>query len=254
MAAAAMEWWWHCDYNIVESAAGERCFFKGMVILFTVFPLLFLIRPICPRGIASKILAMVLAGVGAVFTMIVFSEFYNDSFRIFANADFGIALIFVAGLFVGGILLKRAAQEEYNVVFATIFTLAAIFVLWVLLTEQIYLYWYCRNRFAEEADKIPNWRFLSHMYISVMWAAYGAALMVVGFWRKVPLLRYIALGLFVLLLAKVFILDTSRVKNVYRIAAFLATGVTLVGVSYLYQFLRKKGFFDAMLVEKSSEK
>ena len=176
------------------------------------------------------------------------------SFMIFANADFGIALIFVAGLFVGGILLKRAAQEEYNVVFATIFTLAAIFVLWVLLTEQIYLYWYCRNRFAEEADKIPNWRFLSHMYISVMWAAYGAALMVVGFWRKVPLLRYIALGLFVLLLAKVFILDTSTVKSVYRIAAFLATGVTLVGVSYLYQFLRKKGFFEAMLAEKSVEK
>ncbi len=254
MAAVAMEWWWHCDYNILESAAGERCFFKGMVILFTVFPLLFLIRPICPRGIASKILAMILAGVGAVFTMIVFSEFYNDRFRIFANADFGIALIFVAGLFVGGILLKRAAQEEYNVVFATIFTLAAIFVLWVLLTEQIYLYWYCRNRFAEEADKIPNWRFLSHMYISVMWAAYGAALMVVGFWRKVPMLRYIALGLFVLLLAKVFILDTSRVKNVYRIAAFLATGVTLVGVSYLYQFLRKKGFFEAVLAEKSSDK
>jgi len=254
MAAAAMEWWWHCDYNIVESAAGERCFFKGMVILFTVFPLLFLIRPICPRGIASKILAMVLAGVGAVFTMIVFSEFYNDSFRIFANADFGIALIFVAGLFVAARLLKRAVEEEYNVVFATIFTLAAIFVLWVLLTEQIYLYWYCRNRFAEEADKIPNWRFLSHMYISVMWAAYGAALMVVGFWRKVPLLRYIALGLFVLLLAKVFILDTSRVKNEYRIAAFLATGVTLVGVSYLYQFLKKKGFFEAVLAEKSSEK
>ncbi len=92
------------------------------------------------------------------------------------------------------------------------------------------------------------------MYISVMWAVYGAVLMVVGFWRKVPLLRYIALGLFVLLLAKVFILDTSTVKSVYRIAAFLATGVTLVGVSYLYQFLKKRGFFEAMLAEKSSDK
>jgi uncharacterized membrane protein len=57
----------------------------------------------------------------------------------------------------------------------------------------------------------------------------------------------------VLLLAKVFILDTSTVKSVYRIAAFLATGITLVGVSYLYQYLRKKGFFDAMLAEKSME-
>ena len=74
--------------------------------------------------------------------------------------------------------------------------------------------------------------------------------MAIGFWRRVKLLRYIALGLFVLLLAKVFILDTSTVKNVYRIGAFFATGITLVGISYLYQFLKKKGFFEAMLTEK----
>jgi uncharacterized membrane protein len=251
MVAVAMEWWWHCDYNVTEKAVGQRNFIRAMVIIFTVFPMLFLIRPVCPRGIAGKILAMILAGVGAIVTMVAFSEIYIDSFRIFVNVDFGIALIFVAGLFVGAVLLKRAAQEEYNVLLATIFTLAAIFVLWILLTEEIYLYRYCRNHYAA---KIANWKFLSHMYISVMWALYGAALMVVGFWRKAPMLRYIALGLFVLLLAKVFILDTSTVKSVYRIAAFLATGVTLVGVSYLYQFLRKKGFFDAMLAQKSLEK
>ncbi|MDH4238095.1 MAG: DUF2339 domain-containing protein [Phycisphaerae bacterium] len=266
MAAVAMEWWWHCDYNVVENTVGNRDFIRGMVIIFTIFPLLFLIRPICPRGIASKIISMILAGVGAIITTVAFSEVYIGRFRIFVNVDFAIVLLFVAGLFVAAILLKRSAQEEqeaanstifteeYNIVFATIFTLAAIFVLWILLTEQIYLYWYCRNRFAEAAEKVANWMFLSHMYISVMWAVYGAALMVAGFWRKAPLLRYIALGLFVLLLVKVFILDTSTVKSVYRIAAFLATGITLVGVSYLYQFLRKKGFFDAMLAEKNLEK
>jgi uncharacterized membrane protein len=265
MAAVIMEWWWHCDYNVEEKAIGTRDFLRGIVIIFTVFPLLFLNRPICPRGMLSKILAMSLACIGAIITMVAFSEVYIDRFRIFANVDFSIALLFVAGLFVAAILLKLAAgeeqkaelntifKEEYNALFATIFALGAIFVLWILLTEQIYLYWYCRNRFAEEAEKIANWKFLSHMYISVMWAVYGAALMVVGFWRKVPMLRYIALGLFVLLLAKVFILDTSTVKSVYRIAAFLATGITLVGVSYLYQYLRKKGFFDAMLAEKSME-
>jgi uncharacterized membrane protein len=266
MAAVTMEWWWHCDYNVEEKAVGTRDFIRGIVIIFTVFPLLFLNRPICPRGMLSKILAMSLACIGAIITMVVFSEVYIGRFRIFVNVDFAIALLFVAGLFVAAILLRRAAREEreaelktifkeeYNALLATIFALGAIFVLWILLTEQIYLYWYCRNRFAEEAEKIANWRFLSHMYISVMWAVYGAALMVAGFWRRVPLLRYIALGLFVLLLGKVFILDTRTVKSVYRIAAFLATGITLVGVSYLYQFLRKKGFFDAMLAEKSVEK
>ncbi len=92
------------------------------------------------------------------------------------------------------------------------------------------------------------------MYISVMWAVYGAVLMTVGFWRKSKILRYIALGLFALLLVKVFIWDTIEVKKVYRIAAFLATGLALVGVSYLYQYVRKKGFFDEMLGEESIDK
>ena len=68
--------------------------------------------------------------------------------------------------------------------------------------------------------------------------------MVTGFWRKAKMLRFIALALFALLLAKVFILDMGTVKSVYRIAAFLATGITLVGVSYLYQYLKNKGFFE----------
>ncbi len=91
------------------------------------------------------------------------------------------------------------------------------------------------------------------MYISVMWAIYGAILMTVGFWRKTAILRYISLGLFGLLLAKVFILDMSTVKSVFRIAAFLATGVTLVSVSYLYQYLKNKGFFEVVLAERKLE-
>ncbi len=196
---------------------------------------------------------MILAGAGAIFTMVVFSEFYSSSFVIFANLDFGIVLVFVAALFVAGWLLSKEREEDqYNRLFAAAFALAGIFVLWVLLTEEIYLYWYCRNRFAEE--KIANWRFLSHMYISIMWAVYGAVLMAMGFWRKIKILRYIALGLFAVLLVKVFIWDTKTVKSVYRIAAFLATGVTLVGVSYLYQFVRKKGYFEEMLGEESIDK
>ncbi len=242
MAAVMMEWWWHCDYNLAVDAVGDKYFIRGMMIIFTVFELLLIVRPACPQGIILKVLATISAAAGSIFTMAAFTEVYGSSFVIFANIDFILALVFVAGLFIAARLRRRTVeQEEYNSTFSILFALAGIFVLWVLLTEEIYLYWYCQNRYAE---KIANWRFLANMYISVMWAVYGAALMIIGFWRKVGVLRYIALGLFALLLAKVFILDTSTVKSVYRIAAFLATGVTLVGTSYLYQFSKKKGFFD----------
>jgi uncharacterized membrane protein len=251
MAAVSMEWWFHCQHNLAENAPAREYFLRGMVLIVAVFPLLFLCRPMCPRGLLCQFLAAILAAGGAVFTMVAFTEIYHRRFVIFANLNFGIVVLFVASLFAAAWLLKRnVPQHEYSRPLAIAFALAAVFVLWVLLTEQIYLYWYCRNRFAE---KVPNWRFLAHMYISVMWALYAAMLMTVGFWRKLKLLRYIAIGLFALLLCKVFILDTSTVKSVYRIAAFLATGVTLVAVSYLYQFLRKKGFFDTVLAEKNPD-
>ena len=73
------------------------------------------------------------------------------------------------------------------------------------------------------------------MYISVSWAVYASALMVMGLWRHHRPVRYIGLGIFVLLLAKVFVVDTRMLSVTYRIAGFLATGLALIGVSYLYQ-------------------
>jgi len=142
--------------------------------------------------------------------------------------------------------LIRIQKEDntYNRIFSNAFALAGIFVLWILLTEEIYQYLYCQNRYVQS---IANWRLLANMYISVMWAVYGVVLMIIGFVRRINVLRYIALGLFAILLGKVFLIDMSTVKSGYRITAFLATGLTLVGVSYLYQYLKKKGFFEAML-------
>ena len=249
LLAIAAEWYWHCKYNLFVVGAAPPVL-KGQVIIFAAIMLLFVIRPICPRGIVSMIFAAILAGVGAMFTIAIFPEFYDDSFVIFANTSFGIALSFVAALFAAAwLLVKTNENQQDSRKFAIAFSLAAIFVLWILLTEEIYMYWYCRDRFALP---LSNWRFLAHMYISIMWAVYAAVLMVIGFWQRIRTLRYLAIALFALLLVKIFVLDTRAIENVYRIAAFLATGVTLVAVSYIYQFLRKKGFFDLLLVDKSA--
>jgi len=251
LLAVTAEWYWHCEYNLLVAGAAAPVL-KGQVLIFAIMMLLFVIRPICPRGIISMVLATILAGVGAMFTIAVFPKFYDDSFIIFANTSFGIVLSFVAVLFAAAWLLVRTNEDRQNSRnCATAFALAGIFMLWILLAEEIYLYWYCRNRFDQP---LANWQFLAHMYISVMWAVYAAFLMIIGFWKKVRILRYLAIALFALLLVKVFVLDTRTIENVYRIAAFLATGVTLVGVSYLYQFLKKKGFFELLLTDKSESR
>ncbi len=245
LSTVAAEWYWHCKYNIVTE---ENILLKGLVIIFTVIMLLFVIRPISPGGIISAVLAAALAGIGAIFTMVNFPAFHNSSFVIFVNTNLAVALSFIVGLFLAAWLFGRTKDEEYNgKSFTAVFALGAIFMLWIILTQEIYLYWYCKNCFA---GPVYNWKFLAQMYISIMWALYGAVLMVIGFWRKIRTLRYISIGLFAILLVKVFLIDTQEIKNIYRVAAFMVTGVTLVGISYLYQYLKKKGFFDALFVDK----
>lgn len=247
LCALAAEWYWHCTYNLERPGLSD-VLFRGQVIIFAAMMLLFVIRPVRPRGVVCGNLAVVLAGVGAAFVMIVFAAVHTYSYVIFANTNFVIALLFVAALFAAARLLRNTSREQkHDRRLAVVLGLWGVFVLWVLLNEEIYLYWYCRNRFYRP---LPNWEFLAHMYISVMWAIYGAVLIIVGFWRNMRILRYMALGLFALLLLKVFLWDTRRIPNIYRIAAFLATGVTMVGMSYIYQFLKKKGFFEAVLTEK----
>ena len=122
--------------------------------------------------------------------------------------------------------------------------MTALGLLWILLTQEIWYFWHCLDRYRTPT---ANWQFIAHMCISITWAIYAIVLMVAGFWKRIRLLRYAALGLFVLLLGKIFIVDTRNVSSLYRIAGFLATGIALVGVSYLYQYLKKQGFFEGML-------
>jgi len=244
------EWYWHCRYNLTTTSTFSPIY-KGQVIILTVIMLMFSLRPICPDGFVPRLMSLILALIGSLFTIITFGYFYSDSFIIFANPEFGIVLLFVGGLFLSGWLLAKSRSEEpYNINLPPVIYLMGVFVLWILLTEEVYLYWYCTNKYAQA---LANWQFLAHMYISITWAVYGAVLTVIGFWRNLSVLRYIALGLFAILLVKIFIIDTSEVKNVYRIAAFLATGLILVGISYLYQFLKKKGFFESLLQEGLTE-
>jgi len=105
--AAALEWYWHCDYNVADSSAGERLFLKGMVIIAALLLPVLLVRPLRPPGTICRVAATIAAPVASAFTILVFKEFYGRNFIIFANVEFIIALVFVASLFVSGSLLNR---------------------------------------------------------------------------------------------------------------------------------------------------
>ncbi len=251
-ATALMEWYWHCMFNFATAPfLQESLFIKGAILILSAFTVLLILRPVCPKGILQRGLAAAFAVGAAIFTMFAFSEIHDKRFAIFANVEFAAAMALIAVLVASAILIQQRIEEDENAItFAIIFALAGIFTLWVLISEEIYFYWYCLNRYGTGR---PNWQFLANMYTSIAWAVYGLALLIVGFWKHIKTLRFAALGLFAILLLKVFIMDMSTVKSVYRIAAFLATGITLVAVSYLYQYLKNHGFFDAITAQQKQD-
>lgn len=69
---------------------------------------------------------------------------------------------------------------------------------------------------------------------SAIWLIYGAAMMVFGFWKRDAFVRWQALVLMALTIAKVFIYDTWNLQQVYRILSFIGLGVVLMAISYVY--------------------
>jgi uncharacterized membrane protein len=63
--------------------------------------------------------------------------------------------------------------------------------------------------------------------------------MIIGLRRKNRDLRIIALSLFTITLAKLFIYDIRGISEGGKIAAFISLGVLLLVISFMYQNLKK---------------
>jgi uncharacterized membrane protein len=97
-----------------------------------------------------------------------------------------------------------------------------------------------------EPSEWANWQHLKiarDFTYSALWMAYGAMLMVVGFWRRSAFVRWQALALIAFTIGKVFLYDVSELDRGYRIVSFIVLGVLLLAISFVYQrdWLRLSG-------------
>lgn len=70
---------------------------------------------------------------------------------------------------------------------------------------------------------------------SALWMGYGAMLMIVGFVRSSAFVRWQALVLIAVTIAKVFVYDVSELDRAYRIISFIVLGALLLAISFVYQ-------------------
>jgi uncharacterized membrane protein len=75
--------------------------------------------------------------------------------------------------------------------------------------------------------------------LSVLWAAYAALVLLVGFKVGSAALRWTALGLFALTLCKVVFIDMAELPGFYRVAAFFVLSVIMGAAAWGYQKIER---------------
>lgn len=163
-----------------------------------------------------------------------FDDFHIDTLIFNARfATYLVAIAIMAGIVAAG--ERYASEREMPLVKAAGVALNLL-ALWALTLEAKDFF----DRRTLVSYKTPgysgavDWVIARDFTFSAIWIAYGAALMIIGFWKRSAFIRWQALALMAVSIVKVFLYDSRELQQVYRILSFIALGVVLMGISYAY--------------------
>ncbi len=165
-----------------------------------------------------RLLAIQLAAVPAVYT-------------VFLNRRATLGLFIVGVFYFVAWLHARtdpdAVSHRHRAIAVGVVGANALML--VTLSTEISAFWEVRQ------DTVRSAELVRQMMLSTTWGAYAALLTAVGIKRRYAPVRYLALVVFGLTVAKIFFVDFSQLDSVYRIVSSIALGLLLIGASYLYQ-------------------
>jgi len=189
-----------------------------------------------------RVLALLSLGLGLV-RLLTIDNWATE--RLLFNERFGLYLVAIAVLAFMVAMLRNEMENPTVRLLAGAGVVAINLLALIALCWEVDAYWERLIQAAKPTaagEGLPGaWREVRSMRIardfsySAVWMAYGAALMVVGFWKKLAFLRWQAIVLIGATILKVFIYDVSALDRVYRIVSFVALGGLLLAISFLYQ-------------------
>ena len=210
------------------------------------------------------------AAEGAVITWVAF-QVRMPQVRIFGFAAFGLVAIrlflfdtyvdlttytvilnermlafapSIAAMYAAAYLFRRHQEDlaVWEVSLASVYPIflgaAGFFTLWALGWEIISAF--DKQLAGLTVDELRrgvdnSLRNAQNLSITALLAFYAAAMLAVGIIGKWRMVRFAALALLLLPIAKVFVYDIFILERVYRIAAFIGLGALLVLGGYVYQ-------------------
>jgi uncharacterized membrane protein len=100
--------------------------------------------------------------------------------------------------------------------------------------RAIHHYWW-HVRYNGDRTLINDYSIYAQFTYSACFMLFGAALLLIGFARRSPFLRWQALLVLAITIAKVFLVDLTQLTQGYRIVSFLGLGALLLAISFIYQ-------------------
>lgn len=82
-------------------------------------------------------------------------------------------------------------------------------------------------------------------WISIIWGAFAFIFIICGFNAREKTYRWIGLGLFVLVLLRLFFHDFSKLETIYRIISFMGLGAVFIAASFLYSYYSRTLLADS---------
>lgn len=147
--------------------------------------------------------------------------------------------------FVNRLLLAYAAPAAFMFAFARLYRrdsgtpgasqIAACLGVFGLVLVFVYVSLEVKRAFQGPVMYFPHQSDAEFYAYSVAWLALAGALLALGIYRELAVLRYASLAVLLVAVAKVFVLDLADLSGLYRVVSFLGLGVALVGIGYVYQ-------------------
>ena len=132
----------------------------------------------------------------------------------------------IAAFYFGVTRYQAASRKQGSAPWATLLDAN----LALLIGVTLWIHWIWKGSLAPHHP--PTGEQLSY---SFWFMGFGAALVALGLWRRIPSLRWQGLVLLLVSITKVFLFDMHYLSESYRVVSFLGLGLLLLLVSFVYQ-------------------
>jgi len=184
------------------------------------------------RALGLIALALGLFALLAINPQASITPFFNQRFATYLAA---IAVFLFTAWF--GANSDTAEDPAFPVswpVTAAVSILIVNALILIAVSLEIHSYW-SGLRYSTGYSVIHDYSMYEQFSYSAFFMFFGAVLLVLGFVQRSAFLRWQALVVLAVSIAKVFLVDTSQLSQGYRILSFLGLGALLLAVSFAYQ-------------------